>query len=494
MKWQLLITHLSIALASPPKPLVSPDKLTSLIRLEDLLHGSQQLEDIAYSYPERNRVFGSKAHNDTVDFIYRELKKTGYYNVYKQPQVHTWSKADATLSADGETIDVASMTYSPSVDVTAELGVVANLGCDASDYPADLAGKVALIKRGECDFAQKSVFAAAANAAAAIVYNNEGGALSGTLGGVTSPLGPYAAIAGISSSDGEALLTAAQKAAVTVDLNIDSRIENRTTFNVIAETKGGDHNNVVSLGGHTDSVDAGPGINDDGSGIISNLVVAKALTRFSVKNAVRFCFWTAEEFGLLGSEYYTSHLSERELEKIRLYLNFDMIASPNYALMIYDGDGSAFNQTGPDGSAQIEALFEKYYKSKKLPYIPTAFDGRSDYDGFISRGIPAGGLFTGAEGIMTEEEAKLFGGKAGEAYDVNYHAAGDDMTNLNHEAYLINSRATAYAVATYAKSLAHFPKRAKAHPKPPKFAYRKGAHKSHAHTKTKGCWHSLVEM
>jgi carboxypeptidase Q len=458
------------------------------------LQGSRQLENIAYSYPDRNRVFGSKAHNDTVDFIYRELKKTGYYNVYKQPQVHTWSKADATLTADGETIDVASMTYSPSVDVTAELGVVSNLGCSASDYPADLAGKVALIKRGDCTFADKSVLAAAANAAAAIVYNNEGGALSGTLGGVNSELGPYAGIAGISSADGEALLTAAQKAAVTVDFKIDSRIENRTTFNVIAETKGGDHNNVVSLGGHTDSVDAGPGINDDGSGIISNLVVAKALTRFSVKNAVRFCFWTAEEFGLLGSEYYTSHLSERELEKIRLYLNFDMIASPNYALMIYDGDGSAFNQTGPDGSAQIEALFERYYKSKKLPYIPTEFDGRSDYDGFISRGIPAGGLFTGAEGIMTEEEAKLFGGKAGEAYDVNYHAVGDDFTNLNHEAYLINSRATAYAVATYAKSLASIPKRAKGQPKPPKHGHGKRAPRSHAHTKNTGCWHSLVEM
>jgi carboxypeptidase Q len=330
-----------------------------------------------------------------------------------------------------------------------------------------------------------------ANAAAVIVYNNVAGALSGTLGGVSSDRGSFAAIAGISDADGATLLSATAKGPVTVSLEIDSQIENRTTFNVIAETKGGDHNNVVSLGGHTDSVEAGPGINDDGSGIISNLVVARALTRFAVKNAVRFCFWTGEEFGLLGSEFYTSQLDSDELAKIKLYLNFDMIASPNYALMIYDGDGDAFNQTGPAGSAQIEALFQDYFTSKKLPYIPTAFDGRSDYDGFISRGIAAGGLFTGAEGIKSDAEAKLFGGQANISYDVNYHAAGDNFTNLNHEAFLINSRATAFAVATYANSLASIPPRGETLSRR---EVKRRAPRSHAHTKNTGCFHSQVEM
>lgn len=425
-----------------------------------------------------------------MDFLYRELKKTGYYNVWKQPQVHTWTTANTSLKFNGESIKASAMTYSPSADLTAELAVVSNLGCSASDYPSDVAGGIALVKRGECTFGQKSVLAAAAKAAAVLVYNNEAGPVSGTLGGVTSDLGPYSAIAGISDVDGKTLLSAAAKGAVTLSLSIDSRIENRTTFNVIAETKGGDHNNVVSLGGHTDSVDAGPGINDDGSGIIGNLVVAKALTRFSVKNAVRFFFWTAEEFGLLGSEYYTSHLDAAELAKIRLYLNFDMIASPNYALMIYDGDGNAFNQTGPAGSAQIEALFENYFKSKKLPYIPTEFNGRSDYEGFISRGIPAGGLFTGAEGLKTEAEAKLFGGEANVSYDVNYHAAGDNFKNLNHEAFLINAKATAFAVAKYANSLASIPRHKAT---PAKRVVNKRAPKSHAHTSA-GCFHSLVEI
>lgn len=459
-----------------------------MIRLEDLLKGAQQLEDFAYAYPERNRVFGGAAHNDTVDFIYDELKKTGYYDVYKQPQIHTWSSATASLAFEGDSITVTPMTYTPSVEVTAELAVVSNVGCSASDYPGDTVGKIAIVKRGECTFAEKSLLAAAAKASAVVIYNNAAGPIGGTLGKVSSD---YAAIAGISQIDGETILQAAAKGTVSVSLEIDSRVENRTTFNVIAETKDGDHNNVVSLGGHTDSVEAGPGINDDGSGIISNLVVAKSLTHFSVKNAVRFCFWTGEEFGLLGSEYYTSHLSADELAKIKLYLNFDMIASPNYAIMIYDGDGDAFNHTGPAGSAEIEALFQDYFRSNNLPYIPTAFDGRSDYEGFINRGIPAGGIFTGAEGIKTEAQAKLFGGEPDVSYDVNYHAAGDDFTNLNHEAFLINSKATAFAVATYANSLASIPQRHTALAGP---LVKKRAPRSHAHLQNTGCFHSLVEI
>jgi carboxypeptidase Q len=221
----------------------------------------------------------------------------------------------------------------------------------------------------------------------------------------------------------------------------------------VAQTKTGDPDYVVALGGHTDSVEAGPGINDDGSGIISNLVIAKALTRFNVKNAVRFLFWTAEEFGLLGSEYYVANLNPTELAKIKLYLNFDMIASPNYINAIYDGDGSSFNLTGPPGSAQIERLSQDYFDSHNLPHVPTEFSGRSDYQAFIDRGIPSGGLFTGAEAVKTEAEAALFGGQAGVAYDANYHAPGDNMTNLNHEAFLLNCKATAFAVATYAMDL-----------------------------------------
>lgn len=184
----------------------------------------------------------------------------------------------------------------------------------------------------------------------------------------------------------------------------------------------------------------GPGINDDGSGILALLEIATQLTKFSVNNAVRFSFWAAEEIGLLGSNYYVSQLSAEEIAKIRIYLNFDMIASPNYIYAVYDGDGSAFNVSGPSGSAQGENLLVTYLNSVGLKTVPTKFDGRSDYQAFINAGMPSSGLFTGAEGIKTVEEQALFAGQAGVAYDVNYHGAGDTVQNLNMDAWIQNSK------------------------------------------------------
>ena len=128
------------------------------------------------------------------------------------------------------------------------------------------------------------------------------------------------------------------------------------------------------------------------------------------------------------------------------------IASPNYVYGVYDGDGSAFNLTGPPGSEAIEKEFEDFFRNAGEASVPSEFSGRSDYAAFIENGIPSGGLFTGAEQVKTPEEAVLFGGEAGVAYDVNYHQAGDDITNLNNDAYLLNTKAIAHTVATYALS------------------------------------------
>jgi carboxypeptidase Q len=183
---------------------------------------------------------------------------------------------------------------------------------------------------------------------------------------------------------------------------------------VVAQTVGGDQDNVLHVGAHSDSVEAGPGINDNGSGTIGILEVAVQLAKFTVNNAVRFSWWSAEEEGLLGAEAYVTSLPQSELDKIRLYLNFDMIASPNFYYGIYDGDGSTFGISGAPGSAEAEKLFEDFFHiDEDLPHAPSEFNGRSDYGPFLDAGIPCGGLDTGAEGIKTEEEAAIFGGTAG---------------------------------------------------------------------------------
>lgn len=145
-------------------------------------------------------------------------------------------------------------------------------------------------------------------------------------------------------------------------------------------------------------------------------------------------------------------MSEQETEDIALYLNFDMIGSPNYVFFVYDGDDSdgVGAGPGPDGSAQIEALFETFYRSKREAFKGTDFDGRSDYGPFIAAGIPSGGLFTGAEGIKTPDEVADWGGVAGTQYDPCYHLACDTFDNINLGALDIDADAVAYPTLQYA--------------------------------------------
>ena len=131
-------------------------------------------------------------------------------------------------------------------------------------------------------------------------------------------------------------------------------------------------------------------------------------------------------------------------------------------ISVYDGDGSAFNLSGPPGSAEAEQLFLDWFADQGIPAVPSAFTGRSDYQGFINKGVPAGGLFTGAEVLKTPEEAILFGGEAGVAYDINYHKAGDTVTNCNGTAWVVNTKAIAHTIGTYGRSWEGFPERAPA--------------------------------
>lgn len=466
--------------------LVSSEALQALIDLDELRGGAQQLQDFAYAYPERNRVFGGQGHNDTVNFIAEVLEETGYYDVEIQPFVELFSGGNASLTINDMAYNQSLMTYTPSGNVEASLVLVDNLGCEAGDYPEEVADQVALISRGECNFAQKVQLAAAAGAAGAVIYNNVEGALAGTLGGASDD---YVPVVGTDLAAGELLLAAIQNGTeLNVHLEVNAILENRTTYNVIAETKQGNKDSVLALGAHTDSVEAGPGINDDGSGVIGIMNVAIGLTNFTVNNAVRFCFWSAEEYGLLGSEYYVSQLnkSATELAKVRAYLNFDMIASPNYAYLIYDGDGSTFNLTGPTGSAEIEYLFEDFYTSAGKTFNATAFDGRSDYGPFLDVGIASGGIFTGAEVPKTEEQQDIWGGVEDLAYDENYHQAGDNIFNLALDAFFLNTKLIAHGVATYAKSFDSLPpptsltRRASKEAKVKRHAYN-GPNGSHGH-------------
>jgi Zn-dependent M28 family amino/carboxypeptidase len=227
-----------------------------------------------------------------------------------------------------------------------------------------------------------------------------------------------------------------------------------STSNVLAEKTGANDQNVVMAGAHLDSVLAGPGINDNGSGSAAILEAAEQLAHVDTRNTLRFAWWGAEESGLVGSTNYVNGLSQAQKDRIALYLNFDMIGSPNYIFMTQDADQSSFTApvAVPDGSVAIEDLFESFYTLSGQPYDDAAFDGRSDYQAFIVNNIPAGGTFTGAEGRKTAEQQGIWGGTTGAQFDPCYHAACDTFANNSNAALAVNADLVGFALLTYAFS------------------------------------------
>lgn len=486
----LFIPGASPVAAGTPGPTNNTSKkLRSAVSAEGILEHLQALQAIADANGG-TRVSGTPGYNQSVEYAMGVFTAAGYTVTKQDFTFQTFIELPGTTlqrvtPGPVTTIPTTISSYSGSGDLTAAVSLtndaasIANQGCEAADFTGFTVGNIALLSRGGCTFATKATNALAAGAAAVVLYNNVAGPLNSTLSATFTLNIP---VFGISQADGQAL--AAQVPGLTMRVKATTFRGIATTSNVFAESKTGDPDNVVMAGAHLDSVAAGPGINDNGSGSAAILEIAQQMAKVKPYNKVRFALWGAEESGLVGSNYYINDLKANnpsELERIALYLNFDMIASPNYVRFVYDGDNSAFPvgpgaAAGPAGSAQIEDLFHDYFTSVGLASSETAFSGRSDYGPFIAAGvgIPSGGLFTGAEGGKTPEQQAVYGGVAGAAYDPCYHQACDSLTpdfgadsakaalyaalgaeyrmvgNINLDALEEMSDAVAHAVITFA--------------------------------------------
>ncbi len=449
----------------PLLPEVETEALQDLVTEEGLRERAEALYNVSQKsvpeYGHPTRVIGSEGHWATINYITTELRKLGgYYNVETQNLTAVFGKVNSfSLLVDGvEPKSLAPIALTPPTPrgkpVHGSLVVAANFGCGLDDYPDTVGGNIVLVKRGVCLFGDKSNNAGKAGAVGVIVYDPENdGDLHATLGEIR---GNEVATLSILRADADLVLHQLHKnPKLEITLYVDLFVKNITTLNVIAETTHGDHDNVVSLGAHSDSVAAGPGINDDGSGTISLLEVAKHLSGFKIKNAVRFAWWAAEEEGLIGSTHYAQSLSPEENAKVRFFLDYDMMASPNYEYQVYDAN----NKDHPNGLGDLKDFFIDWYTEHGYNHTLVPFDGRSDYVGFIDAGIPAGGIATGAEGIKTNKGKEAFGGKVGHQFDDCYHLACDDLLNPNYDAWVANTKLIAHSVGYFARSFEGFPVR-----------------------------------
>ena len=496
-------------------------ELREAVTADAIMGHLDELQTIADANGD-TRASGTEGYDLSVDYIEDLLMAAGYevtrqdftFNSFRELSEPVFDVTSPDLPAYVPGEDFFTAEYSGSGDVTATLEAVdlvlppgatastSNSGCEAEDFADFTAGNIALVQRGTCDFSVKAANAYDAGAVGVIIFNEgqEGRTetLNPTLGDQFSDPIP---VVGTSFEIGDELAALLDEGTVTVRLRTDTLIElGVETSNLIAETPTGRDDRVVMAGAHLDSVPDGPGIEDNGTGSAALLEIALQIAELGIepRNTIRFAWWGAEEAGLVGSQYYVDSLSKRQAKNIELYLNFDMIGSPNYARFIYDGSGDAFGIKGPTGSGNIERVFEEYFDSQDLASEPTAFDGRSDYDAFISAGIPAGGLFTGAEDAKTPDQVPLYGGLAtfdGDpvSYDPCYHQACDSMdpitdgadaelyealneaydgaleyggtiTNINTLALEEMADAAAHAILTYAMSTSSVSGTAKASP------------------------------
>lgn len=468
MVFEFLFTHAVFAV----KPKYSPMKpdLEYLVDIDTVRFHQKMLAQIARRH-DNNRASGTRGYAAASDYITFWLRMTGYdieIQAFDFPFFQQVSDPlFQTIEPQGEPFGpndpqgFYTMTYSGSggiskgalsiVDVIMPPAQDANTstsGCEAEDFADFPAGSVALIQRGSCAFYDKAVNAQNAGATAVIVYNEgQEGRREAIRGTLQHPEFSIPVI--FTSFDiGRMLYDLALSQQVWVHIETHTVSEIRPTHNIIATVPGGDPGHTLIIGAHLDSVIDGPGLNDNGSGtaIVLETAIRMGWSKISPENKVIFAFWGAEEMGLYGSEYYVGQLPKDDIADITLYLNIDMVASPNYVRFIYDGDGSDTSAAGPPGSDFIEERFIDYFSRKGMTTEPMALAGNSDYAPFAEAGIPVGGLFSGADGVKTEKQAAVYGGIAGEPYDANYHTFADNLDNLNYDVEKQMLKAMAHAV------------------------------------------------
>ena len=396
-----------------------------------------------------NRAVGTSGYNASVAYVVETLRKFADCEISLQPfTISNWvNNAPASFAELTPTpqvfTDFKILDYSGSGTVTGQVSLPSGNenGCSAGDWTNFTSGDIALVVRGDCSFGVKTQLAQTAGASAVLIFNSDNsGSFSGTLGASQQLI-----VFGISRQIADHLIA---DPTIVVQLIADTSVIQTPTVNVLCTSQQGDPSATIVIGSHLDSVPAGPGINDNGSGSSVNLQLAIQSYRnaITLNNRVIFAWWAAEEKGLLGSSYFVQQAkADGSLNNIALNLNYDMLGSPNGIRQVLNGAAAQDPAIRP-ASAVIQDIYEKFFNLNHYPYEMKQFNGRSDYGPFISNGVPAGGLATGAEVIKNATERTIFGGLCNAPFDPCYHQSCDTIENINWQLILQMGQASAYTL------------------------------------------------
>ena len=411
------------------------------------------------------RAAGTPGYDASAAFVARSLGDLGYRVRMDEFTVPSFSEVGTSLLTvpGGPELtagrDFRAMLFSAGGDVRARVEAIgfdrsadpgafgvrpSGLGCSPGDMPASVRGTLVLVQPGPCYRRVQALAAEAAGALAIVIAYPQwepGFVLRPTL---LSPDGITIPVIGATREAGLALADAAD-ARAQIHLQVATLIVQHRVANVIADTPAGDPSKVVMLGAHLDSVIDGPGINDNGSGTMTILEIARRLAQVGpFGETVRFAFWAGEELGLYGSQHYVGSLSAADRARIVAYLNFDMLGSPNGGRLVYADAGAV------PGSDRITAAFTAYFASSGLSSATLDLGGASDHYAFEQAGIPTGGLFSGANELKTAAAAQQFGGAPNTLFDGCYHRPCDRSDNIDPTLLAQMARAAAYVTGLLA--------------------------------------------
>ncbi|CAF3407550.1 unnamed protein product [Rotaria socialis] len=467
--------------------------LVEAIRITDVMEHLSQFYRIALT-ENGTRAINTKGFNRTIDYIADYLSiNTNYYINKTYFPIRTFQLAsnpilltsingviiNRTYSTDLTKAEFFHIQYSTAINLTdfTTLTVIPNGGCLDEDWlsanPSPM-GRIVLVKRGLCDFLPKAAFATKYQAKTLLFYND------GTSSDRNNPIfisldrsNELPALF-LSFDLGQELANAFLNSTNNVSVCLIIDLVNIPQFpvaNICADTPTGDITQTILVGSHSDSVPDGPGINDNGSGSAANLALAVALFQTSIyttlKYRIRFCWWGAEEIGLIGSDFYVKQaklstiIGERLSDNL-VNLNFDMLGSPNYVFGIYNGETitNATPEIAVPGSIKVTSLFRDWFNSQKLPWNNSTLGSGSDYAPFLAAGVAAGGLLSGASGIKTKEQCDRYALLLGPdpyctpniAQDPCYHRSCDTIWNINVFAYEKMVKAAGYVIESLART------------------------------------------
>jgi hypothetical protein len=423
-------------------------KLLPCITTPDLMTYMQKFEDIAIANPgpdgHPSRNSGEPGYLASALYVAGVMQQAGYtvtlqpYTIpyYAYTSIPTLSESSPTAASFALNTDwtAGQSTGSTTNPIQPAGGIVipptaapsSASGCTSADFTGFVPGHIALIQRGTCSFGVKIQNAEAAGASGVVIFNEGqvgradaiGISISDANGNTFIPTIP---VAFTTFAIGLNLYNEYQGGHPPVlSLTIAAIVADRTDWNVIADSKGGDKNHTVVVDAHLDAI-YGEGMLDNASGSATILDIAQMMKNVDPTNHLRFIWFGGEEIGLLGSQFYVSNLSSTDLNHIGYDLDADVTATPNYTIGILD-------PAGPDlFSKTVSSTFpNRVYKASTVArdvgvdyftsigknhefFSPVGTDAIS----FNNVGIPASGVLTGQDCCKTQAEVDLFGGHTG---------------------------------------------------------------------------------